>query len=149
MSDAETTPRPGERLVPLLKRMGHRLFALHADALDPLGIDVRDLGAMLVIDGSEPSSQQEIAARMGVDRTTMVALLDGLEVKGILARRPDPGDRRRNVVELTTAGASLLREATAASDRAEAELLSGLSAEEGAQLRGLMARVVDRDVSER
>jgi len=75
----------------------------------------------------------------------MVAIIDALEGKGIIARRPDPEDRRRNVVELTPAGQDLLRQATAASDAAEAELLAPLSPEEGEQLRDLLARVLVRD----
>jgi DNA-binding PadR family transcriptional regulator len=60
----------------------------------------------------------------------MVAIIDALEAKGIIARRPDAEDRRRNVVELTPAGQDILRQATAASDAAEAELLASLSPEE-------------------
>jgi DNA-binding MarR family transcriptional regulator len=72
----------------------------------------------------------------------MVGLLDGLEGKGLLARQPDPADRRRNVVVLTNAGRRALKEAKAASDRAERELLADLSATEARQLRALLTRVV-------
>jgi DNA-binding MarR family transcriptional regulator len=118
---------------------------LHVEALAPFDIHARDLGVLLVIDRFEPASQQQVAERLGVDRTTMVAIIDALEGKGIIARRPDPEDRRRNVVELTPAGQDLLRQATAASDAAEAELLAPLSPEEGEQLRDLLARVLFRD----
>ena len=117
---------------------------LHVEALAPFDIHARDLGVLLVIDRSEPASQQEVAERMGVDRTTMVAIIDALEAKGIIARRPDAVDRRRNVVELTPAGQKILRQATAASDAAESELLAPLSSEEGEQLRDLLARVLAR-----
>ncbi len=110
---------------------------LHAEALAPFDIQGRDLGVLLVIDRFEPASQQQVAQRLGVDRTTMVAIIDALEAKGIIARRPDAEDRRRNVVELTPAGQNILRQATAASDAAEAELLASLSPEEGEQLRDL------------
>jgi DNA-binding MarR family transcriptional regulator len=117
---------------------------LHVEALAPFNIRARDLGVLLVIDRFEPASQQQVADRLGVDRTTMVAIIDALEANGIIARRPDAQDRRRNVVELTPAGQDLLRQATAASDTAEAELLAPLAPEEGEQLRDLLTRVLAR-----
>jgi DNA-binding MarR family transcriptional regulator len=72
----------------------------------------------------------------------MVALLDGLESKGLVARQPDPADRRRNVVVLTDAGRRALKDAKAASNRAERQLLAALSPSEAAQLRDLLSRVV-------
>ena len=117
---------------------------LHVEALAPFDVHARDLGVLLVIDSFEPASQQQVAQRLGVDRTTMVAIIDALEAKGIIARRPNAEDRRRNVVELTPAGQDILRQATAASDAAEAELLASLSPEEGEQLRDLLARILAR-----
>ena len=64
-----------------------------------------------------------------------------LEGKGLVARRPDAGDRRRNVVELTAAGRTTLAGATRASDEAEQQLLADLDAGEAAQLRQLLGRL--------
>ena len=61
----------------------HRAQAALAD----IGVTVRDLGVLRVIASGEAQSQQEAAAVLGVDRTSMVALLDTLERKGIIARR--------------------------------------------------------------
>jgi DNA-binding MarR family transcriptional regulator len=121
---------------------------MHVEALAPFNIHARDLGVLLVIDRFEPASQQQVADRLGVDRTTMVAIIDALEAKGIIARRPDAQDRRRNMVELTPAGQDLLRQATTASDAAEAELLAPLAPEEGEQLRDLLVRVLARGRAE-
>ncbi len=115
---------------------------LNVEALAPFGIHPRDLGVLLVIDSFEPASQQQVAERMGVDRTTMFAIIDALEAKGIISRHPDAEDRRRNVIELTSAGQAVLDQATAASDAAEAKLLAPLNPEESEQLRDLLARVL-------
>jgi DNA-binding MarR family transcriptional regulator len=143
-TSGETRARTARRLAYLFKHAERLISELHVDALAPFDIHARDLGVLLAIDSIEPASQQQIAQRMGVDRTTMVALIDALEAKGIIARRPDTEDRRRNVVELTPAGRDILRQAIAASDKAEAELLSPLSPEESEQLRALLARVLAR-----
>jgi len=140
----DTRSQTSRRLAYLFKHAERLMSELHAEALAPFDIHGRDLGVLLVIERFEPASQQQVAQRLGVDRTTMVAIIDSLEAKGVIARRPDAEDRRRNVVELTPAGQDILRQATAASDAAEAELLASLSPEEGEQLRDLLARVLAR-----
>jgi DNA-binding MarR family transcriptional regulator len=72
---------------------------------------------------------------MGVDRTTMVGLVDELEKKGLVERRPDPLDRRKNVVALTEAGRTTVQDATRAVAEAERRFLGPLSDDEGAALR--------------
>jgi DNA-binding MarR family transcriptional regulator len=134
-------PRLNARLTYLLKRALANLEALHERHLGPAGISARELGVLLFLDGREPESQQQAAARLGIDRTTMVGLLDSLEGKDLVARRPDAGDRRRNVVVLTDAGQAKLRQATKASDAAERELLGELDDREAALLRELLQRV--------
>jgi hypothetical protein len=57
-------------------------------ALAGVGVTVRDLGVLRVIASGEAQSQQGAAAVLGVDRTSMVTLLDALERQGIVARRP-------------------------------------------------------------
>ena len=100
---------------------------------------------LLLLQAREPESQQQTAERLQVDRTTMVALLDGLEAKGLVAREADPNDRRRNVVALTDVGRRTLEKALRASDKAERRLLRALNESERTQLRALLARVAADD----
>jgi len=141
MSNPEVTSRLGY----LLKHAQLRLAELTADALAPYGISGRELAVMLVLAGREPASQQEAAATLGIDRTTMVAFLDTLEGKGLVARQPDPQDRRRNVVALTAAGQDTLHQATKASDDVERRFLASLTAQEAKQFRRVLASVVGDD----
>ncbi len=97
---------------------------------------------LLVLDEGEPASQQEAARRLGVDRTSMVAFLDALEDKGLVERRPHAHDRRRNVVELTTAGRETMRGARAAGDEAEQRFLAALSPAAAGQLKESLRTVV-------
>jgi DNA-binding MarR family transcriptional regulator len=140
-TEEELGPQLSGRLTYLLKRALVDLGRLHEEALEPSGISDRELAILLLLDAHEPGSQQQAALRVGVDRTTMVALLDALERKGLLARRPDAADRRRNVIELTSSGRRTLRRAMRASDQAEARLLADLDDVEAAQLRALLARI--------
>lgn len=133
-------PRPAvhARLGYLLKHVQQRLTEFTAPALAPFGITGRELAVLMSIDDLVPLSQQDVADRLGVDRTTMVTLIDGLEDKDLAVRRPDAEDRRRNVVVLTGAGQATMAEAAEAATAAEQQFLSKLSAAEVATLKAAL-----------
>jgi DNA-binding MarR family transcriptional regulator len=132
------------RLGYLLKHAQLRLAELTAAALAPHGIGGRELAVLLVLAGREPASQQQAARRLGVDRTTMVALIDALEDKGLVTRHPHADDRRKNVVELTAAGRDTLSRATEAGDDAERRFLEALPQPDARQLREALHTLVTR-----
>jgi DNA-binding MarR family transcriptional regulator len=135
-------PDVSARLGYLLKHAQLRMNDLSSRALAPLGVNGRELAVLLVLAGHEPASQQQAAHRLGVDRTTMVALLDTLEEKGLVSRHPHPEDRRRNVVELTAVGRDVLERGTRASDEAEREFLAPLDPQTARQLRAALRALV-------
>lgn len=143
-NEADLGPRLSRRLSYLLKRAFLDLEDIHREHLHPLGINGRELSVLLLLQAREPESQQQAAARLKVDRTTMVALLDGLEAKGLVARHADEQDRRRNVVALTDAGHQTVGKAIRASDKAERQLLGELDEAEQTQLRALLTRIAAR-----
>ena len=143
-TEVKALPGVGTRLGYLLKHGHLEIEALNDAALTPFEIDSRELGILLSIADLGAASQQQVAERLGIDRTTMVARIDALEVKGIVSRQPDPDDRRRNLVTLTPPGQKIVTAAAAASDAAEREFLSDLSAAEAKQLRDLLVRIVPR-----
>jgi DNA-binding MarR family transcriptional regulator len=130
------------RLGYLFKHAERRMEELNREALAPFGIDARELGILLVIASHDPGSQQQAAQRLGIDRTSMVARIDALEDKGLVARRPHPEDRRRNVVELTDTGRATVRQATEASEGAEAAMLASLTPKEAEGLREALHIIV-------
>jgi DNA-binding MarR family transcriptional regulator len=135
-------PEVTMRLGYLLKHAQLRMNELSTRALEPYNVNGRELAVLVMLAGREPESQQQAAQRLGVDRTTMVALLDTLEGKGLVSRHPQPEDRRRNVVELTEIGQLLLEKAAAASDEAEREFLSPLDPQTARQLRSALRALI-------
>jgi DNA-binding MarR family transcriptional regulator len=119
----------------LLKHVQLRFAELAALALAPIGISGREAAVLRAIDNPYPLAQGEIARRMGVDRTTMVALIDDLEHSGLVQRRQDPEDRRKNVVELTSTGRDITRRAAEIGQEVERAFLSPLSPDEAAQFK--------------
>jgi DNA-binding MarR family transcriptional regulator len=87
----------------------------------------------------------QAAGRLGVDRTTMVAVLDALEHKGLVIRHPDAADRRRNVVELTEAGRRALAGGTRAYDDAERKYLAPLGEAVAGQLTRTLQMLVGKN----
>ncbi|MBD8059093.1 MarR family transcriptional regulator [Cellulomonas sp. JH27-2] len=139
--DRDPGPALGRRLGYLLKHAMLALEELHEEYMAPTGVTVRELGVLLMLADREPESQQQAARRLGVDRTSMVGLLDVLEAKSLVVRRPDSADRRRNVVELTATGRTVLDQATRASDEAEQAFLAGLGDDGASRLRALLGQL--------
>ena len=67
-----------------LRRAQLRLAEAGAAALAPSDLDGRELAVLAVLAAEYPLSQLEAAGRLGIDRTTMVALVDDLERKGLV-----------------------------------------------------------------
>lgn len=134
MADDERPPVPEDRLGRLLERAQAKLARASAEALAPHGVDGHELTVLAVLAAAPSPSQVEAAGRLGVDRTTMVALIDGLEDQGLVARRRSPWDRRKNIVELTAAGEDCLSRAEQAWRGAERRFLAPLGEETAASL---------------
>jgi DNA-binding MarR family transcriptional regulator len=131
-----------ERLYPLLKHAQLLLAGLVGPALAPHGVDGRELAVLNALADQDSPSQQETARRLGIDRTTMVALVDALERKGLVQRRPHPEDRRRNVLELTGTGQDTRRRATRASEDAERRFLAALDPDDAKRLKEALRALI-------
>ena len=86
-------------------------------------------------------SQADLGRRVGLDRSDVAAAVAVLANDGLVDRTPDPDDRRRNVLRVTTEGQVRLAALDAAANAAQDELLAALSTTERDQLVGLLARV--------
>ena len=139
---------PYEVLGYLLKHAHLALEGFTDAALARFGITSRDLGALRVIAGGEAKSQQDVAGILGVDRTSMVALLDALEHAGIVARRPSEQDRRRNVIELTKPGRKIVVQAEQASLAVERDFVGVLGDEGASDLRRTLGALVGSAVTD-
>ncbi len=90
-----------------------------------------------------PASQADLSRRTTIDRSDMVAAVNELAERGLVARSPDLEGRRRNVVSLTTAGRRHLQKLDRILVQAQDDLLAPLSPAERRELVDLLTRVVD------
>lgn len=101
----------------------------------------RGFQILSIADEGVCSNQATIALRLGIDRTVMTYLVDDLEKDGLVTRRPDPADRRARQVLLSAKGKRVLRASAARIEEVERDVLGGLSDDEAATFRSLLARV--------
>lgn len=135
-------PAVARRLAFLFKHAQLHLTELVAPPLEPLGIDGRELAVLSLLADEDALSQQGAAQRLAIDRTTMVALIDELESKDLVERRPHPADRRKNVVAVTREGQAVLRKGTRAVEAAERRFLAPLGDTRSRQLVDALYRLV-------
>jgi DNA-binding MarR family transcriptional regulator len=86
-------------------------------------------------------SQNDLSREVGVSRTNITNLIDGLERDGFVARQVNPTDRRANYVELTEAGLDFCSTFIPAVAEFMAEVFSDLREGELEQLGDMLARV--------
>jgi DNA-binding MarR family transcriptional regulator len=130
-----------ERLSFLLKQTSAIVERAIEPGLARIGINGREFGVLTLIDAEGPASQQRLADRIGIDRTTMVGLIDALEEKQLVRRRRDPSDRRAYLLEATSAGRRTLRNARKAVELGEQQALASLNNSESATLKQALQRL--------
>lgn len=133
-----------ERFASLLHEAA-ALWRFRVDAqLRPWGLTQATWRTLWALRSSKQSySQHALATRLGIEAPTLVRIVDRMETKGLVARRPDPKDRRQNYVEITPQGMALAREIEREVVSVRAAMLSGLDAEALASGIALLEHIVE------
>jgi DNA-binding MarR family transcriptional regulator len=124
----------------VLYRLGVAIEAVIEQALEPLGLQGRHFRVLAFIHDGE-YSQQELSRLSGLDRTTMVAVVDALERHGLARREHNLADRRKHQVLLTQQGAKALRDGLERLGKAERAFLDPLRPAEQRQLHDFIVRL--------
>ena len=93
----------------LIGRVSARAHRLIGETMAAAGGHAYHFAILAALDEFGPNSQVRIGQRCGIDQSDMHAMLNELTEQGHVARTPDPGDRRRNLITLTDAGQALAR----------------------------------------
>ena len=125
----------------LLSQLGYHSSRLWQRRLAPLGLDPRHVMLLRHVAGNEGRSQQALGEALRIPPSRMVALVDGLEQRGLLTRRPNPADRRVRTLYLTGDCRRLLAEIMQVSLEHERQLSAGLAPAEREQLITLLNRL--------
>jgi DNA-binding MarR family transcriptional regulator len=125
----------------LLARLGRSSMLAYAARLAPLGLHPKHFGLLRVLEAEGPVTQGELGRLAGIDPSTMVGALDELEAKGLLERRPHPGDRRAHELHLTPAARDAMAAATAAAREHAEQFFAPLTRDERAELLRLLQKL--------
>jgi len=128
----------------LLAQLGGHAALQFAERLRVLNLTPADAGILRLLSTSAGMSQQELALKLKIHPSRMVAILDNLEKQTAVERRQNPEDRRLYSLYLTKNGREALAKIGKVAREHQEALLSALSREERQELAGLLLRVADQ-----
>ena len=137
----DAPPAPPESVALLLALAAGLCRANFEANLAPLALTARQ-GELLLALAETPTNQNTLARRFRIDRTTMVALVDDFESRGLLERLADPDDRRAYRLLLTKAGRATVRLVATRLRQAERDALAPLSDRQRTQLANALRAIV-------
>jgi DNA-binding MarR family transcriptional regulator len=127
----------------LLARLGRAATRTYRSAMAPIGLNPRETYVLVHLREAGHVSQQALGCTLEIDASNLVVLLNDLEAEGLISRTRDPEDRRRHVVEISTAGAELVDEVMRTAAQVEDQFFSALDDEERVVLHDLLSRVAE------
>lgn len=144
MATPEKTRRPDALTVEIVDLIGDVVARFYADYEDAAaeqsltGAQARLLSLLAV----EPLPMRRLAQKLKCEPSNVTGIVDRLETRGLVERRPDPADRRVKLAAATDEGrrvAAGLRDSL----NFAREPLAGLSHEERLSLRDLLLRMLE------
>jgi len=109
-------------LVVAWQRATHQLLRAIDAELEDLDLTPGEVNALACFLGGESAAVGELATRSGQRPSTLTGVLDRLEKRGLVERRPNPADRRSSLAVLTPAGRAAARRVDAAIAAVEGRL---------------------------
>ena len=128
----------------LLAQLGAHAASQFAERLRVLDLAPADAGILRLLRVASGLSQQELAGKLRIHPSRLVAILDNLEKLGFLERRPNPDDRRLYSLHLTNGGEEVLGRIGKVAREHQDALLATLTDEERAALGSLLLRIADQ-----
>jgi DNA-binding MarR family transcriptional regulator len=105
--------------------------------------DLRDWLVLALITGDgKQRTQLEIATQLGIDKSTLVPLLDRLERDGLIIRATSERDRRVRIPRATPAGIKVVKDVAIARDEAINDRLAAIPPVERASFHATLWRIV-------
>ncbi len=128
----------------LLSQVGIHAARRFAERMEEIDLQPPLFRVLNLVDAAEGRSQQAIGQAIEVPASRMVALVDELERRGLIERRPDPDDRRVRALFLTRKGREALTRGREIARAHERDLTRGMAAADRRRLIALLQQIVDR-----
>jgi DNA-binding MarR family transcriptional regulator len=127
----------------LFRRMQQIAVAIFMEECRSFDLTPVQYAALIAIHTHPGIDATRLSAVIAFDRSTLGSVIERLQAKDFVERKPAPEDKRIKLLYLTKQGAAILREIVPAVERAQARMLEPLKPTERKALMGLMAQLVD------
>jgi MarR family transcriptional regulator, lower aerobic nicotinate degradation pathway regulator len=127
----------------LFRRMQQIAVALFVEECRDFDLTPVQYAALVAIHTHPGIDATRLSAVIAFDRSTLGNVIERIETKGLVERKPSSEDKRIKLLYLTKAGAALLRDIKPAVDRAQARMLQPLKPADRKTLMALLTQLVD------
>lgn len=121
--------------------MARKMSSLFAGKLKPYGITPEQWTVLYQVHLQEGINQKELALRSGKDQPSITRILDVLDKKGFIQRKPDPGDRRAYLIYATPSVQQIMDQTVPLELSLNDELVAGITDEQLAALDHIMKQI--------
>ena len=143
-TEAETTPTASEVVMTLIAT-SHRLQRVFNTRLSrqqgAVKLSGPRLRLLLAVEEEGRLRMGDVAENLGITSRTVTTLVDALEKEGLLARLPDPTDRRATLLELTEKARTQFEQVRHLQMELGEELVAPLDQQQRRQLLDLLSRL--------
>jgi len=127
----------------LFRRMQQIAVAIFMEECRGCDLTPVQFAALVAIHTHPGIDATRLSAVIAFDRSTLGNVIERLEAKDYIERKPSPEDKRIKLICLTGPGAALLRDIMPLVDRAQARMLQPLKAADRKTLLALLTQLVD------
>lgn len=125
-----------------LRRAQLSVFQQFLSFFETLNLRPAEYSVLVLMEENPGRKQSEIAAALSIKRANFVALVDGLEKRGLISREVVANDRRANALYLTEQGTRFLADARDVHAKLEDDLVAKLGGtEQRDTLLGLLKKI--------
>ena len=127
----------------LFRRMQQIAVAIFVEECRAFDLTPVQYAALITIHTHPGIDATRLSAVIAFDRSTLGNVIERLETKNLIERKPSREDKRVKLLHLTKAGGVLLRDITSAVDKAQARMLQPLKPADRKTLLALLTQLVD------
>ncbi|MCJ9704882.1 MULTISPECIES: MarR family winged helix-turn-helix transcriptional regulator [unclassified Bradyrhizobium] len=127
----------------LFRRMQQIAVSIFMEECKAFDLTPVQYAALIAIHTHPGIDATRLSAVIAFDRSTLGSVIERLQAKDYIERKPAPEDKRIKLLHLTKSGAAILREIIPAVERAQARMLEPLKPADRKTLMGLLVQLVD------
>lgn len=127
----------------LFRRMQQIAVSIFMEECKAFDLTPVQYAALIAIHTHPGIDATRLSAVIAFDRSTLGSVIERLQAKEFIERKPAPEDKRIKLLYLTKSGVAILRETIPVVERAQARMLEPLKPADRKTLMGLMSQLVD------